>query len=204
MDQWTRVDLSSLVGARKLQFELESSDVGEFGMNTPAYFALDQVALSASQDHHGLVVDRNTFDVSTELSVDIVSDDISEIENIGKVVIPAGQNTMQIPLPIMHDHWVDGDQSVPISATSQDFIQGDLTLTISDIDEPELTLSFSNPTVAESDGQAELLVHRNVESPETELSVSLTSDPVNQFQSLGSVVLPVGNSRQVDESISDR
>ena len=197
VDQWTRVDLSSLVGARKLQFGLESSDVGEFGMNTPAYFALDQVALSASQDHHGILVERNTFDVSTELIVDIVSDDISEIENIGRVVIPAGQSSTQIPLPIMHDHWVDGDQSVLISATSQDFIQGDLTLTISDIDEPELTLSFSNPTVAESDGQAELLVHRNVESPETELSVSLTSDPVNQFQSLGSVVLPVGNSRQL-------
>ena len=56
VDQWTRVDLSSLVGARKLQFGLESSDVGEFGMNTPAYFALDQVILSkpddTPSDHH--------------------------------------------------------------------------------------------------------------------------------------------------------
>ena len=91
VDQWTRVDLSSLVGARKLQFA-EPSDVGEVGMNTPAYFALDQVALSASQDHHGILVERNTFDVSTELIVDIVSDDISEIEKYWQSSDSAGQS----------------------------------------------------------------------------------------------------------------
>jgi hypothetical protein len=40
---WTDVDLSSLSAARKLSFELSSSDNGTFGMNTPAYFAIDDL-----------------------------------------------------------------------------------------------------------------------------------------------------------------
>ncbi|UCF91102.1 MAG: DUF4465 domain-containing protein [Desulfobacterales bacterium] len=45
VDAWTRVDLSSLGEVASLEFELSSSDVGAFGMNTPAYFALDNLAL---------------------------------------------------------------------------------------------------------------------------------------------------------------
>ncbi len=45
VDTWTEVDLSSLAGAHTLSLGLESSDVGPYGMNTPAYFALDNLAL---------------------------------------------------------------------------------------------------------------------------------------------------------------
>ena len=40
---WTEVDLSSLAGASSLSFGLTGSDVGAFGLNTPAYFALDNL-----------------------------------------------------------------------------------------------------------------------------------------------------------------
>lgn len=41
VDQWTTVDLSSLgAGTDKLVFTETSSDVGQFGVNTPEYFAL--------------------------------------------------------------------------------------------------------------------------------------------------------------------
>ena len=43
IDAWTEVDLSPLVAASALSLELESSDVGPFGMNTPAYFAIDNL-----------------------------------------------------------------------------------------------------------------------------------------------------------------
>lgn len=39
--KWEYVDLSSLGNADSLLFTLSSSDVGNFGMNTPAYFCLD-------------------------------------------------------------------------------------------------------------------------------------------------------------------
>ncbi|MAE60202.1 MAG: PEP-CTERM sorting domain-containing protein [Planctomycetaceae bacterium] len=43
VDQWTWVDLSSIGQATTLQFTLSSTDNGQFGMNTPAYFTIDSV-----------------------------------------------------------------------------------------------------------------------------------------------------------------
>lgn len=46
---WTYVDLSSLGEADSLHFSLSSSDVGIFGMNTPAYFCVDKIMVSGMQ-----------------------------------------------------------------------------------------------------------------------------------------------------------
>ncbi|MEM6316818.1 MAG: DUF4465 domain-containing protein [Bacteroidota bacterium] len=43
VDEWTFVDLSTLGAADSLSFQLTSSDVGQFGMNTPAYFCVDNI-----------------------------------------------------------------------------------------------------------------------------------------------------------------
>jgi len=43
LDTWQSVDLSSFGALRYLDFKLQSSDVGAFGMNTPAYFAMDNL-----------------------------------------------------------------------------------------------------------------------------------------------------------------
>lgn len=46
VDTWQTVNLTSLGQVRYLIFELSSSDVGGWGMNTPAYFALDNLVYS--------------------------------------------------------------------------------------------------------------------------------------------------------------
>jgi hypothetical protein len=43
LNQWSEVDLSSLGEVKSIEFALSSSDVGTWGMNTPAYFAADTV-----------------------------------------------------------------------------------------------------------------------------------------------------------------
>ena len=43
---WENVDLTSLGDIRYVSFSLSSSDIGSFGMNTPAYFALDNLTFS--------------------------------------------------------------------------------------------------------------------------------------------------------------
>lgn len=48
LDDWTYVDLSGLAPGRKLSFVLTSSDVGQFGMNTPAYFVLDDLTIDGT------------------------------------------------------------------------------------------------------------------------------------------------------------
>jgi hypothetical protein len=43
VDSWEFVDLTSLGVVDELTFDLSSSDVGGFGMNTPDYFAIDNI-----------------------------------------------------------------------------------------------------------------------------------------------------------------
>ena len=43
VNDWSRVDLSSLGVVQEVTFNLSSSDTGDLGMNTPAYFAMDTV-----------------------------------------------------------------------------------------------------------------------------------------------------------------
>ncbi|QDV75998.1 DUF4465 domain-containing protein [Botrimarina mediterranea] len=43
---WTEWDLSPLAGAASLHFDFSSSDVGAFGINTPTYFAIDDLTLN--------------------------------------------------------------------------------------------------------------------------------------------------------------
>lgn len=45
---WRFFDLSALSGARRIHFNLSSSDRGDFGMNTPATFAVDGIRLSST------------------------------------------------------------------------------------------------------------------------------------------------------------
>ncbi|MDF5732833.1 MAG: DUF4465 domain-containing protein [Rhizonema sp. PD38] len=48
VNTWQPVDLSGLKQATRLSFALTSSDVGSFGLNTPAYFALGNLTLERS------------------------------------------------------------------------------------------------------------------------------------------------------------
>lgn len=45
VNEWTFVDLSALGSIDELRFSLSSSDTGTFGMNTPAYVALDNIGI---------------------------------------------------------------------------------------------------------------------------------------------------------------
>jgi len=43
IDDWAEVDLSSLGTVKSIEFTFTSSDTGQFGINTPTYFALDTI-----------------------------------------------------------------------------------------------------------------------------------------------------------------
>ena len=63
VDEWTYLDLSSLGSVDSLSFTLSSSDVGMFGMNTPAYFCMDNIT---TQD---IVSNVNELEPSISLSL---------------------------------------------------------------------------------------------------------------------------------------
>ncbi len=47
LDAWTFFDLSALAGAERVFVNLTSSDSGAWGMNTPAYFAIDDIVFAS-------------------------------------------------------------------------------------------------------------------------------------------------------------
>ncbi|MDA8962925.1 DUF4465 domain-containing protein [Pseudomonadales bacterium] len=47
VDSWTLVDFSSLGTVYGLSFSYSSSDVGDYGINTPTYFAIDNINIQA-------------------------------------------------------------------------------------------------------------------------------------------------------------
>ena len=50
VEEWATVDLMALEGATSLGFVLTSSDVGDWGMNTPSYFAADNIVLKKKSE----------------------------------------------------------------------------------------------------------------------------------------------------------
>lgn len=56
VDDWATVDLSPLADARRLYFNLTSSDSGGNGMNTPSCFAIDQIAFTAVPEPSSLAM----------------------------------------------------------------------------------------------------------------------------------------------------
>jgi hypothetical protein len=55
VNTWEFVDLSSLGSVDALSFSLSSSDNGDFGMNTPAYFAIDNIGFVPEPSAYSLV-----------------------------------------------------------------------------------------------------------------------------------------------------
>jgi hypothetical protein len=53
VDTWTWVDLSALGMVKELTFALTSTDNGDYGMNTPAYFAMDSFDQPDETDEPG-------------------------------------------------------------------------------------------------------------------------------------------------------
>lgn len=56
VDEWTWVDLRSLGSVKTLEFALTSSDTGQWGMNTPAYFAMDSLSYGPTDDSGGCFI----------------------------------------------------------------------------------------------------------------------------------------------------
>ena len=62
LTNWQWVDLSGLEEIRTLKFSLSSTDNGDFGMNTPAYFCLDE--LKSTNNSNVISVNKSEFELS--------------------------------------------------------------------------------------------------------------------------------------------
>ena len=99
LNQWKWADLSPLGPADSLSFSLSSSDMGLYGMNTPAYFCLDNISLSipvsvATSNVPGL------FKVHPNPTADLIQITHSESGPVDCYLFDAsGKLVMRQPLP---------------------------------------------------------------------------------------------------------
>jgi len=97
VEQWTWVDLTSLGNVDSLVFTLSSSDVGSFGMNTPAFYCIDNFttnnSLTAVADftqENVLSVYPNPFVNTLNLS-SAQAGSVYRISNLGGQVMSSGR-----------------------------------------------------------------------------------------------------------------
>ena len=192
VDEWTMVDLSSLAGAVELAFALSSSDVGSFGMNTPAYFAVDDVEMANERALPMITVHRNASDTSEDLAVTLASSDPSEAAVPAGLIIPAGASSASAPITIRNDNRVDGDQTVSLEASAPSNLSSTASITVADDDSAELTLTITTPTLGEPDGLGRAVVHRNVADVTEPLVVALSSDPTGDLMLPETTTIPTG------------
>lgn len=54
LSDWTNIDLTSLTGSRSVSLQFASTDVGQFGINTPTFVAIDNLSLVSVPEPGGL------------------------------------------------------------------------------------------------------------------------------------------------------
>ncbi|MEE2938488.1 MAG: DUF4465 domain-containing protein [Planctomycetota bacterium] len=190
VDQWTTVDVSSLGDAVELTFSLTSSDVGQFGMNTPAYFAADRFTFADPRPPKQVTLSRNTVDVSLPVDVQLTSLDRSELQLPDSVTIPQGASSINVPLTIVDDALVDGAKTVQVVANAEGFDSSSASILVTDDDQQQLSLTLNTDSLFEG-GSGQAVVHRNVDDLSESLSVTIAVEPVGQLV-VPQVVIPVG------------
>ncbi|MGV3485998.1 MAG: GEVED domain-containing protein [Planctomycetaceae bacterium] len=122
------------------------------------------------------------------LIVDLMSSDSDEVTVPVQVTIPAGQASVTSDLDAIDETFVDGPQTVVLSASAEGHQPSDVSITVNDDDVPTLSLSLSLTEIAENAGADAAIgtVTRNTDPTEpllvTILSSSITAATVpNQF-----------------------
>ena len=92
---WTYVDLSELGEIDGLTFEMSSSDTGTYGMNTPAYFAMDN--FGAAKPDPYVEPERAIFpDHPSAINAIKANEQVTKVIRNGQVLIIKGNTIYNI------------------------------------------------------------------------------------------------------------
>lgn len=101
LDTWLTVDLSVITEQiYGLDFKLESSDVGGWGMNTPAYFALDNLVFNKSASLNNIDLDNKISvypnPIQNQLSIKGESGIVEIFDATGNLVLSTTHNYVSV------------------------------------------------------------------------------------------------------------
>ncbi len=126
-NDWRWCDLSSLGSVKSLKFVMESSDSGDYGINTPAYFCLDNLTVMSLQAPFvsnylpDIIVPVNSQPVSIDLSSyfaapanSISAFEVTENSNGALISAIVENNTLQLSFALN----ASGEANIGITATA--------------------------------------------------------------------------------------
>jgi len=91
---WKYVDLTSLGAVNELYFTLESTDSGDYGMNTPGYFCLDKLTVKPVEESSVKSVAGSSANISYDRAgktVNVEGADFAVIRNISGQTVMSGE-----------------------------------------------------------------------------------------------------------------
>jgi len=147
VDTWGFVNLTSFGAVKSLEFALSSSDVGDWGMNTPAYFALDTIVRESQVPDVGPYTETGVNGyIGDDRRHAAPTDDDAVINPIFRSW--ATTVVSYEPAPGVDAQWADPNKALgPAAGNNSDIVSlGDLDRGQIDSNEPpgEITVSFGD------------------------------------------------------------
>ncbi|MDG2222133.1 MAG: DUF4465 domain-containing protein [Rubripirellula sp.] len=208
VDEWIEVDLSPISNADSIEFSVSSSDEGVFGINTPAYFAIDDIVLTErvlpfdladsnvleSDGESATIarVSRPDADTVNAVTVSIVPSDSDLVTAPASVTIAAGDRYAEFSVDVTDDDLFQGTRTVLLNASAVEWTDASRTLVVTD-DEIQ-TLELTLPSSVDEGDVAIAVVTRNDADLSRQLVVSLASSDSSLVSLPGTMTIPVGEA----------
>ncbi|KQP20290.1 LamG-like jellyroll fold domain-containing protein [Pseudorhodoferax sp. Leaf265] len=171
--------------------ELDNAAIAATASTVPAALQLNLVASVAEAAGSFTASLQRNGDLSSALTVALVSSDTSEATVPATVTIPAGQALVNFTVGLPADGIVDGTQLVNIAATANGVLGDNRNLNVTDSNSAALTLT-SVLAVQENQGTLTMTVSRNTDAGAGALQVRLNSANTAALRVPGIVTIPAG------------
>ncbi|MEZ6086989.1 MAG: delta-60 repeat domain-containing protein [Pirellulaceae bacterium] len=180
----------------------------EDGLNPALMVDIAATSISEGDGPNATTVTvTRTTSTAEAVLVSLTSSDTSEAVTLANVTIPAGQTSAVVQVDAIDDLFVDGTQTVTITASAVGFSNGADTVDVTDDDLNTLTLVIDNATLPEAGGSAQATISRN--SSVGDLIVDLSTDDASEISLPATVTIAGGQSsatftiNAIDDMIPD-
>ncbi len=147
---------------------------------------IDENAGSAASE---LTITRSGPASASPLTVQLKSEDTSEVTVPATATIAANATSVTVPINAVDDALLDGNQVVVLNATGSNVESGTINVTVKDIE--TITAAFTSATVAEDQPNVvKIRITRSNTDVSTPLSVGISGGSASQLRIEGTPIIP--------------